>query len=91
MLALQAYDAVVEKYVSQNPHLTYHISGPMFVNKHLDKYKGDKKTLDTSIISKLANIGHLKPHDFRRMYATYVGSSTSHLLRQYSAMAAAHR
>lgn len=91
MTVLRAYDVVVEKYVSQNSHLTYDINGPMFVNHKLKQYKGDKKTLETSFISQLANVGHLKPHDFRRMYATYVGSSKSLILRQYGALAASHR
>ena len=92
MIALRAYMAVVEKYASQNPHLAFDpINGPMFVNKKLSKYKSEKKTLDTSLISALGCAGHLTPYDFRRMYSTYVGSSKSNILRQYGALAASHR
>ena len=92
MIVLRAYNTLVEKYASQNPHLPpQSINGPMFVNQNLGQYKGEKKTLETGFISKLANVGHLKPYDFRRMYATYVGSSKSLILRQYGALAASHR
>ena len=92
MVALRAYMAVVDKYASQNPQLAFDpIYGPMFVNKKLEKYKSEKKTLNTSFISDLGNAGHLTPYDFRRMFSTYVGSSKSNLLRQYGAIAASHR
>lgn len=91
MIVLRAYMALVEKYVSQNPGLVYEINGPLFVNQRMGQYKGDKRTLQTSLISELGNVGHLTPVDFRRMYATYVGSSKSLILRQYGALAASHR
>ena len=92
MIVLRAFMAIVEKYHRQNPHLAYNpTKGPLFVNKNLERYKSGKKTLDTSIISELAGVGHLSPYDFRRMYATYVGSSKSLIFRQYGALAASHR
>ena len=92
MIVLRAFMATVEKFHRQNPHLEYDlIKGPLFVNKRLGKYKSGKKTLDTSIISELADVGHLTAYDFRRMYATYVGSSKSLIFRQYGALAASHR
>lgn len=92
MIVLRAYIAVVDKFHDQNPNLVYDtIKGPLFVNQQLQKYKTEKRTLDTSIISEIGNVGHLTPYDFRRMYATYVGSSKSLILRQYGALAACHR
>ena len=92
MTVLRAYMALVEKYHRQNPHLVYNLTkGPLFVNKNLERYKTEKRTLDTSIISELAGTGHLTAYDFRRMYSTYVGSSTSHIFQQYGAIAASHR
>ena len=91
MLVLRAYIAVVEKYVEQNPTLSYDLNGPLFVNQKMDKFKSTKRTLDTSLISELGNVAYLKPYDFRRMWATYVGSSKNLLLRQLGALAASHR
>ena len=91
MCVLRAYIAIVEKYVEQNPHLEYDPDGPLFVNSKMNKFKDHKKTLDTGFIAEIAEVARLKPHDFRRMYATYVGNSKSLILRQYSAIAASHR
>ena len=92
MIVIRAYIAVVNKFREQNPNLAYDaINGPLFVNQRMLKYKTEKRTLDTSFISEVANVGHLTAYDFRRMYATYVGSSNSLILRQYGAIAASHR
>lgn len=92
MIALRAYKAVVDKFHDQNPQLVFDaLNGPLFVNKKMTKYKSGKRTLDTSIISELASVGHLTAYDFRRIYCTYVGSSKSLILRQYGALAASHR
>ncbi len=91
MLVLRAYIALREKYVEQNPTLSYDLNGPLFINQKMEKFKSTKRTLDTSLISELGNVAHLKPYDFRRMWATYVGSSKNLLLRQLGALAASHR
>lgn len=91
MVLIRAYITIVEKYVEQNPNLSYDIEGPLFVNKNMGKFKDNKRTLDTSFVSEIALIASVKPHDFRRMYATYVGNSKSLILRQYAAIAASHR
>ena len=91
MLLIRAYISIVEKYVEQNPHLSYDIDGPLFVNQKLKKYKDQKKILDTSFISEIAEVARIKAHDIRRMYATYVGNSKSMILRSYFAIASSHR
>ena len=91
MLVLRAYMTLVDKYSEQNPNLVYDIEGPLFVNSHLTKYKTAHRTLNTSFVSEAAGVGHLMAYDFRRMWATYVGSSKSNMLRQFGALAASHR
>ena len=88
---IRAYLAIVDKYVEQNPHLDYAEGGPLFVNQKLEKFKDSKRTLNTTFISEIAEVAHVKPHDIRRMYATYVGNSKSLILRQYFAIASSHR
>ena len=91
MLVIRAYIAIVEKFVEQNPHLSYDIDGPLFVNQKLKKYKDQKKILDTSFISEIAEVARIKAYDIRRMYATYVGNSKNLILRHYFAIASSHR
>ena len=91
MLVIRAYIAIVEKYVEQNPHLSYDIDGPLFVNQKMKKFKDQKRVLDTGFISEIAEVARIKPYDFRRMYASYVGNSKSLILRQYFAIASSHR
>ena len=88
---MRAYIACVEKYAEQNPQLDYDEMGPLFVNQRLKKFKDSKRTLDFTFISELAEVAQVKPHDIRRMYATYVGNSRSLILRQYFAIASSHR
>ena len=91
MLVIRAYIAIVEKFEEQNPHLKYDADGPLFVNQLLTKFKDNKRVLDTSFISEIAEVDRIKSYDFRRMYASYVGNSKSLILRQYFAIAASHR
>ena len=91
MLVIRAYIAIVEKYVEQNPHLSYDMDGPLFVNQRMRKFKDQKRVLDTGFISEIAEVAQIKAYDFRRMYASYVGNSKSLILRKYFAIAASHR
>ena len=91
MLVIRAYMVLVEKFAEQHPNLVYAVEGPLFVNQKMEKFKTEKRPLNTAFVSKIIDVGHLTPYDFRRMFATYVGSSTSNILRQYGAFAASHR
>ena len=88
MLVIRAYIAIVEKYVEQNPHLSYDMDGPLFVNQRMRKFKDQKRVLDTGFISEIAEVAQIKANDFRRMYAIYLGNSKSLILRKYFAIAA---
>ena len=74
--------------MEQNPHSSYDIDGPLFVNQRMRKFKDQKRVLDTGFISKIAEVAQIKANDFRRMYAIYLGNSKSLFLRKYFAIAA---
>ena len=90
-MTIRAYITIVEKYVEQNPNLSYDMDGPLFVNQYMRKFKDQKRVLDTGFISEIAEVSRIKAYDFRRMYASYVGNSKSLILRQYFAIASSHR
>ena len=79
-MTIRAYITIVEKYVEQNPNLSYDMDGPLFVNQYMRKFKDQKRVLDTGFISEIAEVARIKAYDFRRMYASYVGNSKSLIL-----------
>lgn len=82
--------AIAKKF-AKSKGLTYNKRGPLFVNSKMKHFIDGSRSLNWFLASEIAGVSKLTSHVPRKMFATYVGSSPSLILRQCGALAASHR
>ena len=83
MALLRAYEAIVINY-AKSLHKDYDINGAFFVNSNLKRWIGaaGKTSIDYSLFCKYAETPEFSSHKCRNMFATFLGASTSLVLRE---------
>ena len=80
---LKSYQAIVINY-AKSKNRDFDILGPFFVNGDLHRWVGkrNQRTIDYVKFCKYAKIPKFKSHSCRNMFSTFLGASTSLVLRE---------